>query len=153
MQNQCKINENSMKSMKINRFWKVGRLGPRIWQVKSPKILFLKKNIFWKIWKIWENPPDCSSGRLRPAPASSDRLGPAQDPPKSISGVNFFYCWDGWFPNRWFRMFLNFLPFSIFLNRLRVLSATVARTSLARPTVNNEDLWESGLGSQRPWGK
>ena len=93
------------------------------------------------MFKIWENPPDCSSGRLRPARASSDRLGPARDPNKSISGVKIFYCWDGWFPNRWFRMFLSFLPLSIFLNRLRVWSAAVARTPLVGPTRNNEDLW------------
>ena len=57
--------------MKINRFWKAGRLEPGIWQAKSPKILF-SKNIFLK-----------NLGNLRksarllhgPAPASSGELG------------------------------------------------------------------------------
>ena len=34
-------------------------------------------------------------------------------------------------------MFLNFLPFSIFLNRMKVLSAAVARTPQAGPFVRN----------------
>ena len=38
--NSLKIVKNQENSIQINRFWKLGRLGPRIWQVKSPKILF-----------------------------------------------------------------------------------------------------------------
>ena len=75
--------------MKINRFWKVGRLGPRIWQVKSPKILFWRKYFLGNL----ENLRKSSRLLLGPAPASSGQLGPARPssgPPKiEFWGGNF----------------------------------------------------------------
>ena len=152
-----KIQENPIN---FNRFWRAGWLGPGIWQAKPSRILpKSSKKLFPELFssKIWENPPNRSSGRLRLARPSSGQLGPTRfsPGPQKIDSwaqptVKNFYCWDGWFRSRWLRMFLNFFPFSIFLTRVNVLSASVARTTLAGPTVNSEEMWQFEPGSHRP---
>ena len=77
-----KIQENSSK---INRFRKDGWLGQRIWQVKSPKILF-KKYFLGNL----ENLRKSSRLLLGPAPASSGELGPA----RSSSGPQKIDFWS-----------------------------------------------------------
>ena len=68
---------------KIKRIGKVAEDFSRIWQVKSSEMIEILPEIFKKTFlflffvKISRNPPDRSSGRLRPARAGSGQLGPA----------------------------------------------------------------------------
>ena len=80
--------------MMINRFRKAGRLGPGIWQVKSPKILFSGNIFLGNLGNLRKS----SRLLLGPAPASSGELGPARPnsgPPKiDFWGETFFLL--GW---------------------------------------------------------
>ena len=133
-------------------------LASKIFQNDGKSFQNLRKYLFIFIFlenleKIQPVAPRAGSGQLGPAPAGSAQLRLARSssffsenplPPeglkKMIPGRENFYCWDGWFRSRWLRIFLNFLPFSIFLNRMMLLSAAVARTPLAWPFVKNDGM-------------
>ena len=75
---------------KPNQFWVAGRLGPRIWQVKSFKILFFKKYFAGKSWKsekILPIAPRAGSGQLGRARTGSAQL---RTPKNRFLGWKFF---------------------------------------------------------------
>ena len=102
------------------------------------------ENVFFFL-EISGNLPGSRESAPRSRRPGSESLGPAEilqiSPPRKIGPGNIFYrqiffWWDGSFRSRWFRMFLNFSPISILLNRMAILSAAVPPTpptgSLAR---------------------
>ena len=66
------------------------------------------------------NLPDC---QICSKPTAS--LDPWNFGFRGLNNPKNYFASDAWFRSRWFRRFLNFLPISIILNRMHILSALI----------------------------
>ena len=113
--------------------------------ISSKNVFFLQisSKMFFFFWKSRKFSPDLENllrdlaGRARDLPAGLEISRPGRNPPNLTAPKNRFpalplpsnFFWgDASFRSRWFRMFLNFSPISILLNRMAILSAAVPPT-------------------------